>query len=121
MRRKTDTERLSEIINIRCTPSMKRALEEAACLSNLTVREIIRRKLRGVRIPNRDYAVFIAELRALRRETARQGGLIKHLYNVNPVSPEESAAALNKQTDTFFRIGLFIERLEKEMERGEKK
>lgn len=100
---------------------MKRALEEAACLSNLTVREIIRRKLRGVRIPNRDYAVFIAELRALRREAARQGGLIKHLYNVNPVSAEESAAALNKQTDTLFRISLFIERLEKEMERGEKK
>ncbi len=121
MRRKTDTERLSEIINIRCTPSMKRALEEAACLSNLTVREIIRRKLRGVRIPNRDYAVFIAELRALRREAARQGGLIKHLYNVNPVSPAESAAALNKQTDTLFRISLFIERLEKEMERGKKK
>ena len=121
VRRKTDTERLSEIINIRCTPSMKRALEEAACLSNLTVREIIRRKLRGVRIPNRDCAVFIAELRALRREAARQGGLIKHLYNVNPVSPEESAAALNKQTDTLFRISLFIERLEKEMERGKKK
>ena len=34
-----------------------------------------------------------------------------------------SAAALNKQTDTFSRISLFIERLEKEkeMESGEKK
>lgn len=116
MERKQNKERLSEIINIRCTPSMKRMLEDAACVSNLPLREVVRRKLRGVRIPNKDYVVFINELRGLRREVARQGGLIKHSYTVSPISQAESAAALSAQKNIFFKIGFFIDRLEKELE-----
>ena len=112
---RTERETLSKMIIVRCTPAMKSRLEETALLTNLPLGEVIRRRLAGTKIPARGQVVLVNNLRELRRELARQGGLIKHLYNENPVNQHESAAALNEQSLAFLRISLLIEKIERDL------
>lgn len=112
MKNNKNRELLTEIINIRCTPSMRQKLEDISTAANLPLREVVRRKIMSLKIPHREQIVFINELRALRREVARQGGLIKHSYSISPICKEESSAALNKQTEIFTHIGLLLKKIE---------
>ena len=92
-----DAEPLSEWIHIRVTKSVKAKLENASTASGLELYDVIRRRLSGVRVPNKDYIVLIHELRVLRQELIRQGGLVKHLYNEAKFEPELTRQAWNKQ------------------------
>ena len=107
-----DVEPLNKLINIRVTESTFQKLEDAATASGLALYDVIRRRLSGVRVPNKDYIVLIHELRVLRQELIRQGGLIKHLYNEAKFEPELTRQAWNKQIAVMDEITNLIIRLE---------
>lgn len=107
-----DAEPLSEWIHIRVTKSVKAKLENASTASGLELYDVIRRRLSGVRVPNKDYIVLIHELRVLRQELIRQGGLVKHLYNEAKFEPELTRQAWNKQIAVMDEITNLIIRLE---------
>lgn len=66
----------------------------------------------GIYIPNKDYMILIRELRAMRQELIRQGGLIKHLYNETQFEPELTRQAWNKQIAVLDEITNLIIRME---------
>ncbi|WP_303148033.1 hypothetical protein [uncultured Cloacibacillus sp.] len=107
-----DVEPLNKLINIRVTESTFQKLEDAATASSLALYDVIRRRLSGVRVPNKDYIVLIHELRVLRQELIRQGGLIKHLYNEAKFEPELTRQAWNKQIAVMDEITNLIIRME---------
>ena len=107
-----DAEPLNEWIHIRVTKSVKAKLENASTASGLELYDVIRRRLSGVRVPNKDYIVLIHELRVLRQELIRQGGLVKHLYNEAKFEPELTRQAWNKQIAVMDEITNLIIRLE---------
>lgn len=107
-----DAEPLSEWIHIRVTKSVKAKLENASTASGLELYDVIRRRLSGVRVPNKDYIVLIHELRVLRQELIRQGGLVKHLYNEAKFEPELTRQAWNKQIAVMDEITNLIIRME---------
>lgn len=106
-------EPLNRWIHIRVTESLIRKLEDAAITSGLELYEVIRRRLSGVRVPNKDYMILIRELRAMRQELVRQGGLIKHLYNEAKFEPELTRQAWNKQISVLDEITNLIIRMER--------
>lgn len=107
-----NTEPLNRWIHIRVTESLIRKLEDAAITSGLELYEVIRRRLSGVRVPNKDYIILIRELRAMRQELIRQGGLIKHLYNEAKFKPELTRQAWNKQIAVLEETTKLIIRME---------
>lgn len=107
-----NAEPLNKLINIRVTESTFQKLEDAATASGLAIYDVIRRRLAGVRVPNKDYIVLIHELRVLRQELIRQGGLIKHLYNEAKFEPELTRQAWNKQIAVMDEITNLIIRME---------
>ena len=107
-----DVEPLNKLLNIRVTESTFQKLEDAATASGLALYDVIRRRLSGVRVPNKDYIVLIHELRVLRQELIRQGGLIKHLYNEAKFEPELTRQAWNKQIAVMDEIANLIIRME---------
>lgn len=90
-------EPLNKILNIRITESLKEKISDAAQAANLTEHEVIRRKLAGIKIPHKNELLLTQEIRLLRQELARRGGLIKHLYSENPINAEETARLLRSQ------------------------
>lgn len=107
-----NAEPLNRWIHIRVTESLIRKLEDAAITSGLELYEVIRRRLSGVRVPNKDYIILIRELRAMRQELIRQGGLIKHLYNEAKFEPELTRQAWNKQIAVLEETTKLIIRME---------
>ena len=84
-----DAEPLNEWIHIRVTKSVKEKLENASTASGLELYDVIRRRLSGVRVPNKDYIVLIHELRVLRQEFVLMvcGGIIqKHNYSASEIN-----------------------------------
>lgn len=112
-RKRQEREYLRERVIFRCSSSLRKKIEDVATASSLTVGDVIRRKLSGLKIPQHEQMVKVYEIRELRRELARQGGLLKHLYNINPVNKDESAAALAMQIMIFKKINLLIEEMGK--------
>ena len=104
-----NAEPLNKVINIRVTASAYKKLEDA---SGLAMYEVVRRRLSGVRVPNKDYIMLIHELRVLRQELNRQGGLIKHLYNEAKFEPELTRQAWNRQIAVLNEITSLIIRME---------
>lgn len=68
-------------------------LSAVAEASGLRLSELVRRRVNGVAIPRAHIGVMQA-IKNLTGELARQGGLIKHLYELNPRYSKETAAAL---------------------------
>jgi len=110
---KIPQERLSNIINIRVTAKQKSKLEGIARASGLTMYEVMRRKIDGLKIPNKERLIVIDEIRLLRQELAKQGGLIKHLYSLTGINPDECAAAILVQKKTIEMARELINKLEK--------
>lgn len=111
-------ERLSEMVVIRMTPSQKSRLDDVASAANLNRYEIIRRQLDNLKIPHRETINLVNELRVLRQEIGRQGGLLKNLYKTNPINVEESLQLLKKQEKIIIEIGLLVEKIESEKAEG---
>lgn len=111
-------ERLSEVIVIRITPSQKNQLDDVASASNLNRYEVIRRQLDNLKIPHRETLNLVNELRVLRQELGRQGGLLKSLYNLSPVNVDVSLQLLKKQEKLISEIGLLVEKIESEKVEG---
>lgn len=107
-----NAEPLNKWIHIRVTESLIQKLNNAAITSGLELYDVIRRRLSGVYVPNRDYIVLINELRAMRQELIRQGGLVKHLYNEAKFAPELTRQAWNKQIAVLEEITKLIIRME---------
>ena len=107
-----NAEPLNKVINIRVTASAYKKLEDAATASGLAMYEVVRRRLSGVRVPNKDYIMLIHELRVMRQELARQGGLIKYLYNEAKFEPELTRQAWNRQIAILDDITNLIIRME---------
>lgn len=107
-----NVEPLNKWVHIRITESLMTKLADAAAASGLELYDVIRRRLSGVRVPNRDYIVLIRELRVMRQELVRQGGLIKHLYSERKFEPELTREAWNKQISVLEDITKLIIRME---------
>lgn len=107
-----EKKRMDSTVIFRCSIQLREKLENAATASGLTLGDVIRRRLSGVRVPNKDYIVLIHELRVLRQELIRQGGLIKHLYNEAKFEPELTRQAWNKQIAVMDEITNLIIRME---------
>lgn len=112
MRKIKDKKNLDNRIVFRCTQQLREKLDNAAVASGMTLCDVIRRKLSGIYIPNKDYMILIRELRAMRQELIRQGGLIKHLYNETQFEPELTRQAWNKQIAVLDEITNLIIRME---------
>ena len=112
MRKMKDKKNLDNRIIFRCTQQLREKLDNAAVASGMTLCDVIRRKLSGIYIPNKDYMILIRELRAMRQELIRQGGLIKHLYNEAKFEPELTRQAWNKQIAILDEIANLIIRME---------
>lgn len=107
-------EKLSEVIVIRLTLSQKKHIDEVAIAANLTRYEVMRRRLDNLKIPHRETLNLINELRVLRQELGRQGGLLKNLYKQHPINTEASLQLLKKQEGTIIEIGALVEKIETE-------
>lgn len=112
--RKYSNEPLDKVLHIRVTSAMKEKIKEAAAASNLTEYEVIRRRMLGLKIPHKERLLMIHEVRLLRQELARQGGLIKHLYSENPINKEETMNLLKNQNETIKKINSLLKNFEKE-------
>lgn len=111
---KNPQEILDRRITIRITKSLKKKITAVAEASNLTENDVARRRLAGLKIPHKERLLMIHEVRLLRQELARQGGLIKHLYSENPISKEEVVSLLKMQKETIKKISLLLTKFEKE-------
>lgn len=111
---KNPSEILDERITIRITKSLKKKITAVAEASNLTENDVVRRKLNGFKIPHKERLLMIHEVRLLRQELARQGGLIKHLYSENPINKEEVIDLLKVQHATIKKISLLLTKFERE-------
>lgn len=117
-RPKKKEERFSEVVVIRMTPSQKSQLDDVANAANLNRYEVIRRQLGNLKIPHRETLNLTNELRVLRQELGRQGGLLKNLYNTSPVNAEASLQLLKQQEKIIIKIGLLVEKIESEKIEG---
>ena len=73
----------------------------AAEATGLRLSELVRRRVNGVTIPQVHVGIMQGQ-KNLIAELARQGGLIKHLYEINPKYSKETAAALGAWQKFFF-------------------
>ncbi len=78
-------------------------LVEAAEASGLRLSELVRRRVNGVEIP-RVHVGIMQAIKNLTGELARQGGLIKHIYEMSPRYGQETAAALAAWQEFFFKV-----------------
>ena len=110
--RPKEISKFEDRIIFRCTPELRQKLNDAAVASGLTLCDVVRRRLSGIHVPARGNIVLTQELRVLRQELVRQGGLIKHLYNEKQFEPELTRAAWNKQIEVLDNITNLIIRVE---------
>lgn len=110
-------EPLDRILAIRVSRSALAKLKGAALAAGLSIGEIVRRRIEGVKIPDRGSITLANEMRQLRQELARQGGLIKHLYNEKQFEPELTREALNSQTANYRKVNEVLELVREKLER----
>lgn len=79
--------------SVSLTEEQYNRLNAAAEASGLTLSDLVRRRVNGVAIPKVHVGIMQA-IKNLTCELARQGGLIKHIYEINPRYSKETAAAL---------------------------
>lgn len=113
---KEPPEPLDIIKPIRITASTQARIRAIAEAANLPESEIIRRKLDGIEIRNFEAQNLANELRDLRQELARQGGLIKNLYSKNPFDPAATKILLNTQTKVMESILPILDKVESAVE-----
>lgn len=92
---------MSVLIVFRCTENMKKSIDDAAAAANITTGDVIRRRLKGLRIPDCEHLRLIDEIGSLRQQISKQGGLLKHLASENHESRNEFNAALKAQAELF--------------------
>lgn len=104
-------------ITIRVSRNAFEKLQDAALAAGLSVAETARRRIEGVKIPDRGSITLANEMRQLRKELARQGGLIKHLYNEKQFEPELTREALNSQTANYRKVNEVLELVREKLEK----
>lgn len=77
-------EPLTHIIKVRCTSTEKQHFVEVAEGAGLSVSEVLRRKLLGLRIPDKTQIHTLFAVKNLERQLRKTGGLIKHIYSSSP-------------------------------------
>lgn len=87
--------------SVSLTEEQYNRLNAAAEASGLTLSDLVRRRVNGVAIPKVHVGIMQGQ-KNLIAELARQGGLIKHLYEINPKYSKETAAALGAWQKFFF-------------------
>lgn len=110
-----EDEKLSEYVRVRFTRAEKDYLRRAAYAAGLSISDLVRRRLFGLRIPDHTEQKTLEELRIIRNLLLKHGGLIKHLYTTNPTYSQETAAALNEQIKMYGSIERLIQYAEKKI------
>ena len=113
--KKSDAERLSKRIYCRFAPDEYDYLRRAAYAAGLSISDLVRRRLFGLRIPDHTEQKTLEELRIIRNLLLKHGGLFKHLYTTNPTYSQETAAALNEQIKRYGSIERLIQYAEKKV------
>lgn len=90
-------------------------LSEAVEASGIKLSELVRRRVNGVEIPQVHVGI-IQGLKNLCSELARQGGLIKHIYKIQPQYSKETAAVLDAWQKYFTQAFRDYETIRKQIE-----
>lgn len=112
-------EPLDNVIKIRCTSSERDKFLAMAEGTGLSVADVLRRKLLGLKIPDKTQLNTLFAVKNLERQLRKIGGLIKHIHSQPPAHVEqeeyskttlsllrEQEGALREITETLRRINL---------------
>lgn len=112
--------RLKEYVRVRFTTSEKKYLVQQADAAGLTLSDLLRRKIYGIRIADRTEMRTLEMLSTIRNQLAKLGGLFKHLYTTNPIYSKETAAALQFTISTGGDIEAMIHAMKNDFRPNEK-
>lgn len=112
--------RLTEYIKVRFSADEKKYLKQQADAAGITLSELIRRRLYGIRIASRAETQTFNTLIVIRNQLAKLGGLFKHLYTMNPIYSKETAEALQFAIKNSGEVEAMIRILRNDFERTEK-
>lgn len=110
-------EPLAHVIKIRCTSSERERFLEMAEGTGLSVADVLRRKLLGLKIPDKTQLNTLYAVKNLERQLRKIGGLIKHIHSFPPddIDPAEYSNAtirmLREQEAALHEITQMIKRL----------
>lgn len=116
----SEDEKYSERAVIRFTKDEIDYYRRAALASGLTLSELVRRKMRGLKIPDSAELKVLGELRVIRNLLSKHGGLFKNLYNLNPTYKEETAAALREEIKMYGSVEKLIQSAGKKLNEAAK-
>lgn len=110
-------EPLAHIIKIRCTSSEREKFLAMAEGSGLSVADVLRRKILGLKIPDKTQLNTLFAIKNLERQLRKIGGLIKHIHSQTPanIGAEEfshvTLSLLREQESALHEITKAISRL----------
>lgn len=110
-------EPLTHIIKIRCTSSERDKFLAMAEGTGLSVADVLRRKLLGLRIPDKTQLNTLFAIKILERQLRKIGGLIKHIHSQAPAGidaqeySQVTLSLLREQEDALREITKTISRL----------
>ena len=110
-----ENERLTERIYCRFNKDEYEHLKNASLAAGLSISDLIRRRLFGLKIPNLTQQKTLTELHLIRNLLSKHGGLFKNLYNLNPIYSKETAAALAEQVKMYGSIENLIQYVEQKV------
>lgn len=110
-------EPLEHIIKIRCTSSERQRFLDMAEGAGLSVADVLRRKLLGLKIPDKTQINTLFAVKNLERQLRKIGGLIKHVHSLPPqgIDPAEYSNTtmhmLREQETALREVAQIIKRL----------
>jgi len=90
-------EPLDHVIKIRCTSKEHERFLDVAQGSGLSVSDVLRRKLLGLKIPDKTHILTLYAVKNLERRVFEVGGLIKRIYGESPACLEDISPLLREQ------------------------
>ncbi|WP_276956335.1 plasmid mobilization protein [Jonquetella anthropi] len=99
MRPQKYKEPLDYVVKVRVTQSEKKKILALCDQSGLSISEMLRKKILGIKINDKSYARALGELHLIRMELNKIGGLIKHIFNENKSYSKETSKMLQAQEE----------------------
>lgn len=106
-------EPLNHIIKIRCTSEERKYFHEMAMSSGLSISDVLRRKLLGLKIPDKTHLFILYAVKNLEGQVRKIGGLIKHIYSESPEYSEATSLLLREQEMALKEITFFLQKMNK--------
>ena len=104
-------EPLDQVIKIRCTLEERKHFIDIAEASNLSVSDVLRRKLLGFKIPDKTHLLTLYAVKNLEGQVRKIGGLIKHIYSESPEYSDATLRLLREQEAALNAITLLLRKI----------